>query len=77
VKQSKLIADTMEALIKKVRFERASFTLPGHTFENSREDTEVIRAVTRLYTETYIVPFLEAIRDGNTDMIRRCQGLLR
>jgi hypothetical protein len=61
-------------LIKRVRFETAGFNKPGEYF-SPPEYTEEIREATRIYTESWVVPVLEAIRDGNTDFLwHYCQS---
>ena len=59
--------------ISRVRFEDAVLRLPGTDISN--DDTDVIREATRLYTETWVVPLLEAVRAGNrkgAELLTRC-----
>lgn len=62
----------MDKAISRVRFESASIRLPGTPF--GKDDTEAIREATRLYTETWIVPLLKAVRDGNRAAAERMTG---
>jgi hypothetical protein len=53
----------MDLLIERVRYETASLSLdPEDSFS---EDTQAIRDATELYTRTWIIPLLEAVRDGD------------
>lgn len=62
----KWVQRAMNTAIRKVRFESASIRLPGTPFPG--DDTEVIREATRLYVETWVIPLMEAVRDGKKDI---------
>ncbi len=66
MKQSKTVKAACDLLISRVRFETAQFPPPGDRWTNKEEYTVEVREATRLYTETWIVPLLNAIRDGDT-----------
>lgn len=63
--QSKWVKRAMEVAIKRARFEGAFIRLPDTPFPDT--DTAVIRESTRLYVETWLVPLLEAVRDGDVE----------
>ena len=67
-KVSQITKKACALLISRVRFEKASLTLPHNETPNS--DTEVVRMVTKLYTESWIIPLLEGIRDGDTELLK-------
>ena len=69
---SKWVQRSMNKAISRVRFERASIRLPDTPFPEN--DTELIREVTKLYVETWIVPLLEAVRDGKKDVAECIAG---
>lgn len=69
-KQSAIVIEACNELIKKVRFERAGFTLGDHWLSEIDRDTAAIKAATKNYMESWVVPLLEAIRDGDTKMLR-------
>lgn len=69
-KVPRYLKTAMDTLIKRVRFENASLTLPGHSMDKAKEDTEAIRESTLLYTETWVVPLLRAVRDGDTEFLK-------
>ena len=67
---SKTVQAACDTLIKRVRFETASLQLQrslSHAFDN---DTAAIREATRIYTETWIVPMLRAIKANDLDTMR-------
>ena len=68
MKQSKAIIRACQVLRWRVRFRNASLTLPKA--EPGLTDTDRIRAAAHLYTESWIVPLLDAIETGNTRMLR-------
>lgn len=55
----------METAIKRARFEGAYIRLPDTPLPEA--DTAVIREATRVYVETWLVPLLEAVRDGDVE----------
>jgi len=59
----KWIQRAMDKAISRARYEDAGLRLPGTPFPDT--DTEVIREATRLYVETWLVPLLAAVRDGD------------
>ena len=65
MKQPYYVKRACETLLSKVRYEKASFTLYDHCISESKTDTAAIKAATQLYVETWIVPLIEAIRDGD------------
>lgn len=70
MKQGKTVQKACDHLINKVRFKKAKFRLGTNRLSNDA-DTAAICEATRLYTETWVVPLLEAIRDGDIDRLRR------
>jgi len=52
----------MDKAIDRVRLKNASIRLPTTQFPD--DDTDAIREAMKLYVETWIVPMLEAVRDG-------------
>jgi hypothetical protein len=58
-----------QLLIGRVRFSHASFKLGDNPMSND-QDTELIRAATRLYVETWIVPVIEMIQRGDIKGLR-------
>jgi len=71
MKQTEIIKKACRDLKSKVRFENASFTLPGNDMSNSEEDTELIRRITKLYTESWVIPIIDAIEKGETYRLKR------
>jgi hypothetical protein len=67
-KVPKWVQQAMERAISEVRYEGAKLTLPGSAAFN--DDTPVIRKATRLYTESWIIPLLEAVRDGDAGLAK-------
>ena len=63
MKQSKKIQDACRVLRARVRFENAGLRLPGNPFGS--DQTAEIRKATRIYVESWIVPLLDAIEEGN------------
>ena len=61
---SQTIQRACRLLRARVRFKNASFALGGVMSNDA--DTERIRKATRLYTETWVVPLLDAIESGDT-----------
>jgi len=62
-KQPKWIQRAMNLAIRRIRFEQASLHLDkDRVFD---DDTEQIREATRLYVESWIVPLLKKVRDGD------------
>jgi len=57
-----------QRLRQRVRFENASFDLPGMT---SEEATKAIREETRLYMESWVVPLLNAIERGELRLLQK------
>ena len=60
---TKWVIAAMNGAISKVRLENAVLRLKGTSLFS--DDTAKIRNATRLYVETWIVPLLEAVRDGD------------
>ena len=61
---AKWVERAMNLAIKRVRLEQASIHLdPNKPFD---DDTEQVREALRLYTETWIIPLLRAVRDGDS-----------
>ncbi len=58
-----------DLLIKRVRYETACLQLPGSSLDETDRDTAIIRRSTEVFTESWIVPLLEAIRDGNYEAV--------
>ena len=71
VKQTKTVKAACEYLRKKVRYESAGLRLPGNDNMNAPEDTPAIRAATRIYVESWIIPVIDAIAAGDTKLIKR------
>lgn len=62
------IAKACQILRKRVRFKTARLQLPGN--DTFKDDTPIIREVTRLYVETWIVPLLDAIESGDMKLVK-------
>jgi hypothetical protein len=58
-----------QVLRRRVRYDGASLRLPTTPFPG--DNTKAIRAATRLYVETWIVPLLDAIESGDMTVIRQ------
>jgi len=62
------IEKACQIIRKRVRFKTAALTLPGNPqFQN---DAPIIREMTRCYTESWIVPLLDAIESGDASYIK-------
>lgn len=61
----KWVQRAMNMAIKRARFEGACLRLSGTPFPKT--DTLEIREATREYVETWLVPLLEAVRDGELE----------
>lgn len=71
MEQSQTVQKACDCLIDRVRYKNAAFTPPGpRRVESSKEYTDEIREATRLYVETWIVPVLEALKEGDTRRLR-------
>ena len=68
---SKTVQRACQLLKARARFERAAFRLPGSALSDADRDTKLIREATRLYTETWIVPLLDAIERGDLRTLAR------
>lgn len=69
----KWVKRAMNLAIRRARYENASIRLPGTPF--GEDDTDVIQEATRLYVDTWLIPLLKGVRDGNRQMvISFCQG---
>ena len=68
--QSKTVQRACDRLIRRVRFENASFDDP----RSIQSYSDGVRQATQLFTETWIVPLLEAIRDGRTEILREIES---
>ena len=68
MKVSKTLDKACEVLKNKVRFETASLTLPGSNMFD--DDTKTIRESTKLYTESWIIPIIDAIQKGDTNKLK-------
>jgi hypothetical protein len=67
-KVTKAQRNACDKLLARVRYETAALRLPRHpSDEPGANDTALIREATRIYTETWIVPLINAIQSGNTD----------
>lgn len=68
MKQSKTVQAACNLLIDRVQFKTAKFRDPGVVWSTMSQDqyTDQLREATRLYTDTWVVPLLRAIRDGDT-----------
>ncbi len=66
MKTTKAIQKACQVLRHRVRYKSASLRLPG----SNNDDTLQIRAAVRLYVETWIVPILDAIEDGDMAKLR-------
>jgi hypothetical protein len=60
---SKTFSRACDILRSRVRFETAHLRLPSSQIL-AANDTPVIREATRLYVETWIVPLIDAMQDG-------------
>ncbi len=69
-KPSKTVQKACKYLKSKVRFETAGLILPGNDMNHSEKDTETIRQATKRYTETWVIPVIEAIEKGNTRLLQ-------
>ena len=69
MKTTKTLVAACQILRARVRFRTASLRLPGTPFPGN--DTEAIRAATRLYVDTWVVPFLDAIEAGDMERLER------
>lgn len=68
MKTSQTVKKACQVLRKRVRFTDAGLYLSdGHP---GRNDTEAIRKATWLYTETWVVPILDAIERGDTHALK-------
>lgn len=63
-----------DLLLKRVQYETASIGFTRAQLDAMAQrpryladDTDELRAATRLYTQTWIVPLLEALRDGDRE----------
>ena len=65
---SETLVAACQRLKRLVRYESASLRL--ETTEFPAVDTPAIREATRLYTESWIVPILDAIERGDTRELR-------
>lgn len=63
MKTSKTIQKACQILKKRVLFS------PGEA--DFGEHTDLIRDQTKLYTETWVIPLLDAIEQGNTRSLQR------
>ncbi|MHC4372140.1 MAG: hypothetical protein ACYSW8_31425 [Planctomycetota bacterium] len=61
--QPKWVCRVMDLLIERVRYEGATQSLDPE--DPCSDDTQAIRDATELYTRTWIIPLLEAVRDGD------------
>ena len=58
-----------DVLRSRVRFETARLRLPGRE-TMSADDTALIREATRLFTETWVVPLIDAMQSGTMNDIK-------
>lgn len=65
---SKTVQAACDTLIQRVRYSSASLNLAGSTSQT--DDTAAIREATRLYTDTWIIPLLRAIKENDLDTLR-------
>jgi hypothetical protein len=66
--KEELTQKACQVLRRRVRFKTASLALPTTPFPG--HDTPAIRAATRLYVETWIVPLLDCIESGDMGLVR-------
>ena len=69
MKQSKTVVRACDLIISRIRFETAVLSL-SDSLKDRDEDTEKIRTATKLYVETWIVPLLELIRNGEISKLQ-------
>lgn len=67
-KPSKTVQRACDLLLRRVRYEGCRLRLPGSSFDD--DDTLKIQLATEIYVNTWIIPLLEGIRDGDTDRLR-------
>ena len=65
--KNEAINKACQVLRRRVRFDGARISLPATPFPG--DDTAEIRAATKLYTETWIVPLLDAIESGDLSLV--------
>lgn len=75
---NKATIHALQVLRKRVRFENANFHyVPAQVIGSnvsSEDNTLAIRRATRLYVETWVVPILNAIEEGDTRFLKEfCQ----
>ena len=58
-----------DVLRSRVRFETARLRLPGRQLMQT-DDTALIREATRLFTETWVVPLIDAMQNGTSQDIK-------
>lgn len=67
------VSESLQAACRVLRhrvlFKSAGFTLPGSPY--MQDDTAVIREATRLYTQSWVIPILDAIETGDTRMLKK------
>jgi hypothetical protein len=68
-KPNKTVQEACRQLIDRVRYKEAKLRLPGSSFDD--DDTLKIQLATEVYVDTWIVPLIEAIRDGSTYELKR------
>jgi len=64
MKVPKVLAKACQVLRGRVRYKQASLRLPGNG-DISSSDTDVIREVTRVYVESWVVPIIDLIERGD------------
>ena len=72
---NRTLSTACDVLRSKVRYETAYLHLPSTDPCSPNSDTVAIREATRLYVETWIVPIIDAIQDGDMTLLRDIIGL--
>jgi hypothetical protein len=75
--QSEIIKTACQVLRSKALFKTAMFGLidgENETFPNEK-DTDKIRAATRIYMQSWVIPILDELEKGNFEIVDYlCQG---
>lgn len=68
-KPNKTVQAAIKLLKKRVRYEEATLRLPGSSFDD--DDTLKIQLATEVYVDSWIIPLLEALEQGDTYALKQ------
>lgn len=69
MKVGKTLQKACRVLKAKIRFKRAHFRL-SDDMNGGGKDTELIKAATKQYVETWVIPIIDAIEKGDMKTLK-------